>query len=103
MFHNIPYANGSMSKAPRRRYSNIGEFDLQAVEGRLDILRQPLAQLVEVEVGMEIGQDSSFGAQALNPGQAFLDAKMARMRLVTRRIDDPDVQALQGSCAFVRH
>ena len=57
--------------------------------------RQPAAQFLVVEVGVQVGQDRPPGLEPLDPGQRLVDAEMARMRRVAQRVDDPDIEARQ--------
>src|SRR5262249_13451618 len=79
------------------------DLELHAVEGGLDVWRKAAAERLVIKVGVEIGQDRAPRAQALDPGQRLVDGKMARMRTLAERIDDPYVQALQQRNARLRN
>src|SRR5262245_53123088 len=51
---------------PSPRSGAVRQLDRQAVVGRLDMRRQPPAQLVVVEVRMQIGQDRPPGLERLD-------------------------------------
>src|SRR5262245_9761474 len=85
-----------------RQDSRVGQFDAEPVIGRLDVGREPAAQFVVIEIGMQVGQNRALGFEALDPIQRFRDAQVAQVRLVAERIEDPDVEAFEGRDAVGR-
>src|SRR5262249_39206878 len=83
-------ADGETYGQPRR--PSVRKLDGQAVIGRLDMRRQPPAQLVIVEVRMQIGQDRPPRLERLDQLERLVDAEVRRMRLVAERVDDPDIK-----------
>ena len=63
----------------------VGHDDLQAIEGGLNMRRQLAAQLVIIEIGMQIGQDRTGGFDAGDPTERVIDAEMARVRPIAQR------------------
>src|SRR5262245_48860054 len=53
--------------------------------------RQLAAQFLVVEIGMKIGEDRAPRFDPRDPAERVLDTEMARMRLVTQRVHDPDL------------
>src|SRR5262245_45649053 len=78
------------SGQPRR--PSVRKLDGQAVRGRLDMWRQPTAQLVIVEVRMQIGQDRPPRLECLDKLERLVDAEVRRMWLVAERVNDPDIE-----------
>src|SRR5260370_42358562 len=76
-----------------------GEFDSEPIIGRLDIGRQPAAQFVVIEIGMQVGENRAPRRDALDPVERLGDGEMTRMRLVAPRIGEPQNEARQGPAA----
>lgn len=59
-------------------------------------------QPVEIEIGVQIGQDGVLRPEFADPFQRFGQGKMARMRRIAQRIDNPEVEILEKLPAFGR-
>src|SRR5262245_58956124 len=84
------------------RKPSVRELNRQAVVSRLDMRRQPPAQLVVVEIRMQIGQDRPPRLQRRDQLERLVDRQMGRMRPVAQRIDNPDVEVGKHRKAFGR-
>ena len=71
------------------------QCDCETVECRFYMRRQLGAQVVVIEVGMQVGQDRSGGFDPPNPCQRVVDTEVAWVWPVTERIHDPDFGAGQ--------
>src|SRR5215208_341808 len=80
----------------------LRQVNSQTIESRLHVNRQAAAQFLVIELGMQIGQDRAPRLQPLDPGQRFRHAEMARMRLVTQCVNDPDVEPAECRHALRR-
>ena len=74
------------------RHGVVGKLDAEPIVSRLDMGGSRLAQLVVVQVRMQIGQDRPPRPELLDQRERFVDAQMAGMRFVTQGVDDPDVE-----------
>ena len=52
--------------------------------------RQLAAQLVVVEIGVEVGEDRAAGLDPRDPHERILDTEMAGMGPVAQRVHDPN-------------
>ena len=64
--------------------------------------RQLAAQLVIIEIGMQIGQDRTGGFDAGDPTERVIDAEMARVRPIAQRVHNPDFGTGKRSNAGLR-
>jgi hypothetical protein len=94
IFHGIVPCSYDTTSGRRCR-----RFDREPVEPGLHIGRQPGAQCLVVQIGMKVGQDRPGRLNPFDPRQCIVDAEMARMRLISERIHDPDIDPCQGSYA----
>src|SRR5215831_20961541 len=69
------------------------ELQPHAVIGRLDVSRQLGAQFCVVEIAVHVGEDRALRPDAVDPLQRQVEVKMARMRSVPERVDDPQLDA----------
>src|SRR5436190_2685388 len=58
--------------------------------------RQLRTEAMEVEIGMQVGQDGPFGFNAIYPGQGILHVEMAGMRPIAQSIHHPDIDSRQS-------
>src|SRR5579859_2621992 len=81
----------------------MGHFEAHSVETRLDLGRQLAAQMVVVEISVQVREDGAARLEALDPGERVADREVARVWAVTQRIDNPHVEPGERGRAFVRH
>src|SRR6266516_1871250 len=92
---------GPLARSPSAE-RGVRHDDLQAIEGGLDMRRQLAAQLVIIEIGMQIGQDRTGGFDAGDPTERVIDAEMARVRPIAQRVHNPDFGTGKRSNAGLR-
>lgn len=72
------------------------DVDLHAVKGRCDVCRRLGFGCGVVEIDMHIGEHGLARLEAFDEFERFRQAQMTWMRRWAKRVDDPDVEVLQG-------